>query len=305
MLSTKFEYDIAFSFAGEDRGYVERVAKTLVAAGMSVFYDNFETVDLWGKDLYTHLDDIYRNKARYCIMFISEAYRMKLWTNHERESAQARAFMENQEYILPARFDDTEIPGIRPTTGYVDLQGMLPEKLAELICQKVDGTSSVIATQAVQEPTFRHPRVGGKNFNPYDEALQFIENLVSELKRRCDTLSEGGVSASLFDREGRKCLRVVMDGEPKYSLDVWLGGIVGGDDSIGFYGGRGRLSGGSGTSNAWGNMIWDTDTESALLKFHDMSLISFTGGEKGNYRLDDFTNAVWEVICDALESQKR
>src|SRR5439155_24562734 len=32
-----------------------------------------------------------------------------------------RAFMEKREYILPARFDDTQIPGVLPTVGYIDL----------------------------------------------------------------------------------------------------------------------------------------------------------------------------------------
>jgi hypothetical protein len=38
---------------------------------------------------------------------------------------------------LPARFDDTEIPGILPTIGYVDLNEFTPEKFAELIKMKI------------------------------------------------------------------------------------------------------------------------------------------------------------------------
>jgi hypothetical protein len=66
---------------------------------------------LWGKDLYEHLDWIYQKAARYCVLFASEAYANKVWTTHERRSAQARALQSNQEYVLPVRFDDTEIPG--------------------------------------------------------------------------------------------------------------------------------------------------------------------------------------------------
>lgn len=135
--SNAYEYDVALSFAGEDRAYVEKVARLLKERGVGVFYDRYEEVELWGKDLYTHLDDVYRNKARYCIMFISRHYKEKLWTNHERESAQARAFTENEDYVLPARFDDTEIPGIRPTVGYISLKNMAPEEFVELVCLKV------------------------------------------------------------------------------------------------------------------------------------------------------------------------
>ncbi len=37
-------YDVALSFAGEDRGYVEQVAKYLESNDVAVFYDGFEEV---------------------------------------------------------------------------------------------------------------------------------------------------------------------------------------------------------------------------------------------------------------------
>ena len=131
------DFDVALSFAGEDRNYVEEVASVLGEMGLRVFYDKYERVSLWGKDLYTHLREIYFNRARYTVLFISKHYKKKLWSNHERESAQARAFIENKEYILPVRFDNTKIPGILPTTGYLDLKGLPPSDLAHLIKQKI------------------------------------------------------------------------------------------------------------------------------------------------------------------------
>jgi hypothetical protein len=130
-------YDVALSFAGENRAYVEKVADALKDKGAKVFYDDYERVTLWGRDLYSHLDWVYRVASRYCVMFISKAYAEKVWTNHERASAQARALTENQEYVLPARFDETEIPGMRPTVGYVSLHGVEPEQLAKLIEEKL------------------------------------------------------------------------------------------------------------------------------------------------------------------------
>ena len=134
-----FEYDVCLSFAGEDRPYVEKVVETLKVGGIRVFYDRYEEVSLWGKDLYEHLDDIYKNSARYCVLFVSEYYAKKLWTNHERKSAQERAFKENSEYILPAKFDGTSIPGLRDTLGYIDLSQKSPSELAILIIEKVGG----------------------------------------------------------------------------------------------------------------------------------------------------------------------
>ena len=130
-------YEIVLSFAGEDRLYVEAVARFLKERNVNIFYDKYEQVTLWGKDLSEHLDKVYRGNARYCVMFLSKNYAEKVWTNHERRSAIAKALEEKTEYILPARFDSTEIPGIRPTIGYVDLLGIQPEELGKMIIQKL------------------------------------------------------------------------------------------------------------------------------------------------------------------------
>lgn len=137
-LSMKKEnYDIALSFAGEDRSFVEEVALQLKGYGVRVFYDKFEEDRLWGKNLYDYLSDIYTKKSRFTIMFISKYYKEKLWTNHERESMQERAFQSSSEYILPVRFDNTEIPGVRSTTGYISLENKEPSYLVSLILKKI------------------------------------------------------------------------------------------------------------------------------------------------------------------------
>jgi hypothetical protein len=136
-------YDVCLSFAGEDRAYVDRVASALRARDVRVFYDKYEEAELWGRDLYQHLDDVYRNRASYCVIFVSAAYAAKLWTKRELASAQARALRENSEYVLPARLDDTDIPGLTPTIGYVDVRLKSPDELAELIARKVAGRSKL------------------------------------------------------------------------------------------------------------------------------------------------------------------
>jgi hypothetical protein len=144
--STIFEFDIALSFAGEDRAYVAGVAERLHGQGIRVFYDQYEQATLWGKNLYDHLDYVYRRAARYCVIFISKHYADKVWTNHERQSAQARALEENREYVLPVRFDDTEIPGLRSTIGYIDARHTTPDHLVQLILQKLGSPPSSATT---------------------------------------------------------------------------------------------------------------------------------------------------------------
>lgn len=130
------EYDVALSFAGENRAYVEEVATRLRAAGISVFYDGFETAKLWGKNLIDHLAQIYGN-SRYVVMFISKEYVEKAWTTHERKHAQDRALFAQEEYILPVRFDDTPVPGMTTTVAFQDLRQINPDQLVQLILGKL------------------------------------------------------------------------------------------------------------------------------------------------------------------------
>ena len=56
---------------------------------------------------------------------------------YSRRSAFARALEQKDEYVLPARFDDTEISGLLPTIGCVDLRKKTAEELGELILKKL------------------------------------------------------------------------------------------------------------------------------------------------------------------------
>jgi len=134
---SEHEYDIVISFAGEDREFAEKLALELQNRGIKVFYDAFEKAELWGKNLYDHLSYIYGKAARYCIMILSKNYAAKTWTNHERKSAQARAFREKNEYILPIRIDDTEIPGLPETVGYVSIKDTSVSVIADLAYKKL------------------------------------------------------------------------------------------------------------------------------------------------------------------------
>ena len=132
-----FRYDVCLSFAGEQRAYVEQVAEELRSAGVRVFYDDYERAKLWGKNLYSHLHEIYTYSCEYCILFVSKDYAAKVWTNHERESAQARALESKGEYILPVRFDDTSIPGLMATVGYINGAEVSAAELAGLVVKKL------------------------------------------------------------------------------------------------------------------------------------------------------------------------
>jgi hypothetical protein len=132
-----FKYDVCISFAGEDRKVAESLASLLIDYKVSVFFDEYEKANLWGKDLYQHLASVYKDKCRYCVILISKYYKKKLFPKHELRQVQARAFEENREYILPVKIDDTTLPGISKTVGYLDLRVETIDGIAKLLVKKL------------------------------------------------------------------------------------------------------------------------------------------------------------------------
>jgi hypothetical protein len=137
----QFEYDVAISFAGEDREIAEALASRLHQLGAVVFYDRFSKAALWGKNLVEHLAEVYESKSRFCLMIVSRHYPLKEWPRHERRSAQDRQLREPQEYILPLRLDMTRIPGLPSTVAYLDWKSETVESICRLVMEKLGAVS--------------------------------------------------------------------------------------------------------------------------------------------------------------------
>ena len=134
---SEIDFDVAISYAGEDREIVEPIASTLVREKIRVFYDRYMEAELWGKDLLQHLTDVYRRRARFCVMVISSNYARKVWPTVEREAAVVRAVSESLDYILPLRLDDTAVPGLPPGLVHIDLKSRDQAYASDMILKKV------------------------------------------------------------------------------------------------------------------------------------------------------------------------
>ena len=132
---SKYLFDIAFSYAGEDRRIAKELAESLTERGYKVFYDDFHQHESWGRDLAEFLGEIYENSARYCLLITSKTYPTKFWTSHELRHAQARQLRQPEGYILQLRLDSTEIPGIPSTIGYIDYS--TSAKAIDLLAKKL------------------------------------------------------------------------------------------------------------------------------------------------------------------------
>ena len=80
----RWRWDVALSFAGAQRDYVEKVAEALQAQAVRCFYDADEQIELWGRYLAEELPAIYGEQAAAVVVFVSAEYTERDWTQLER-----------------------------------------------------------------------------------------------------------------------------------------------------------------------------------------------------------------------------
>ena len=131
------KFKVGFSFAGEDRGFVEKVVQYLKNRGIDVFYDADYDIDMWGKNITNYLDDVYRDKCCFVVVFISKFYINKSWTNFEFDIIKDRWLMD-RNFILPVKLDETNWKGLSNSIGYVNASSMSADELGSKILKKIN-----------------------------------------------------------------------------------------------------------------------------------------------------------------------
>lgn len=144
-----YEFDVAISFAGEDREIAEELASALRGNGVRVFYDEFYKSDLWGKKLTKHFQEVYGPKARFVIPLISKYYPVKDWTDFEFSIARKEAKERESEFILPVKLDNTKISGIHEDVMCLDFNRERIEGVAKCFLDKLSRykTLSTVSSQ--------------------------------------------------------------------------------------------------------------------------------------------------------------
>jgi len=238
-----YSYDVAISFAGENRKFAEAVATGLREADVNVFYDNFYASDLWGEDLSLSLRKVYHEESQFCIMVISEPYVEKMWTNFERQQAIERLIKQKgKAYILPVRLDGykRDIPGLSGMIGFLSVDSSQPEKVVDAFLKKIGKEIRYKGSSPTRKETSKSfiPRLA-KGFTD-KEKNQFLKRSFGEIVQHLTYFAdETRKQYSHFDYEvekvtTRKAVFTLYRNEEQVTqFKVWLGGMFG-SNSIAF-----------------------------------------------------------------------
>lgn len=215
-----YKYDLAISFAGEQRGLADTFARRLDASGYSVFYDEFHQAELWGRDLSIALNNVYAHEARYCLILLSKDYVEKPWTNHERQSAISQFIERRRDYILCLKIEDIALPGFPTVIGYISLDRYDVDAVYKLLLQKLgprdhdnqvshlDAHDRALARQVI-EACFRraiYTRMDSEinlssMYGSIGKALGLVQQLTPQIHDQALQLACGEIISALDDIE--------------------------------------------------------------------------------------------------------
>ncbi len=110
-------YDIAVSFAGEQRGYVRETVAACKAKGLRVFFDEDKTNDWWGKNFIQEQRRTYSSQTRFFVPFLSSDYLAKPIPMDEFASAMMTAVKLGDGFATP-KFNKERGQAVVDVTDY-------------------------------------------------------------------------------------------------------------------------------------------------------------------------------------------
>jgi hypothetical protein len=133
-------FDVALSFPGEVRHYVEPVVAALERniGPNSYFYDNNYVSQLARPSLDTLLQDIYRNRAKLVVVFLCSNYQDKEWCGIEFKAIKEIMMERKNDMVMFIKMDDGHVEGVFKTDGYIDGRKYGPDDVARFIQERVD-----------------------------------------------------------------------------------------------------------------------------------------------------------------------
>lgn len=107
--SKDYEWDVAISFAGENRELARTIAENLEILDLSVFFDESYEANMLGKALSATFEKIFVKDSRTIICLLDVHHKNKIWPTFERQCFQPRV---GEGEVIPIFLDATNFPEV-------------------------------------------------------------------------------------------------------------------------------------------------------------------------------------------------
>lgn len=136
-MNKPYKYDVAISFAEEDKAIAEQIALSLKKVNLVPYFYEFESAENWGENIFNVIINRYREQARFALILISQYYVRKKWASIELQIIQAVSQREGKNYLIPLRIDHTPVPELSSNTLF-EMWNNDADQIAAMLKQKVD-----------------------------------------------------------------------------------------------------------------------------------------------------------------------
>lgn len=285
-------YDIAVSFAEEQRSAVGAVVEACRQRGLTVLDGPDHIHEWWAHKERGDLPDA---QVRFFLPFVSAV--------DDFTAAALRAVKGGDEHVLPVLVGEVDVPAdlLHPHVSYLRAVEHRRTQLVDALVGRVEAAEAagreraavadVVAGARACAPSATVPRT----FSRYAEQDAALRYLGAQFAAAAPGLAGRGVVGTVHVGDSRIAVRVERAGDPVYALDVQRGGI-GGDETVNFV--VGRHDAGSACSSGWARPVYDQATGVAGLELHDLSL--FGGAEPRVYSKEELFSALWQRIETVL-----
>lgn len=167
MSPTSKRFRVAFSFAGEKRGFVSKVATILAGrfGESSILYDKYHEAEFARRNLGFLLPNLYREESELIIAVICHEYQ-KEWCGLEWAAIYDLLKTGRDDQVMLCRFDRAQGAGLYSTAGYLDLDEVTPQYAAARILERL-----ALNEKKPKEYYLASPKAGAGS-RPNDRRLQ-------------------------------------------------------------------------------------------------------------------------------------
>lgn len=149
--SASRRFDVALSFPGEHRDYLQEVATHLSAkfSEERVLYDHYHDAEFARPDLDVYLPNLYRTESELIVIALCPEYAEKRWCNLEwRHIRQLIASTDVERIMFLSMGDPGDLSdiGILSGDGYIDATQHTPEAITEKIIKRLNINQGVSTT---------------------------------------------------------------------------------------------------------------------------------------------------------------
>ncbi|MCZ2850198.1 toll/interleukin-1 receptor domain-containing protein [Modestobacter sp. VKM Ac-2978] len=305
-------YDLAVSFAGEQRDYVSVTVEECKALGLKVFYDRDKNNEWWGTSFIREQRNVYSSQAQFFVPFISAEYLNKPIPMDEFSAAMMTAVKQGDGYILPVLMDNARVPAdlLHPHIHYLRASDYTPRQLAHEFAAKVGksrgaGTPPAEIGSVVEHALMlRLPRVAHSDWSKYEELDRIFDYLAEQFTAGVPQLRPKGLVCTTKRQGDRFTVRVERAGETVFALDVSKGGGGLGDDQLTWS--VGQRSHSLGGINGWARPEWDRQRDAAVVKVNDLSAYVQRDLNLGSgLTAREFFMYMWDKMIDQIERTSR